>query len=335
MKRLLFLLLPLLTFGNMANPWIDGSRHSNLYGTLNCKVLHEDLHIKIVKDENYFHSKLRVKYIIESKVKQSTDLLFIGLDLKEKKQILVNGKIVEIKDFDTNNASKVYYSEKESVNVNDEHLLYFVANLEKGKNEIIVEYLAHLDIYTLGFLKEYNLKYSLYPSKFWDSFGDIDIVIEFDNKLEMTNSNIGNFNITNNIAKLKLQSIPVDEMELQFKIKPNLLAKILIFISPLGISIICLIIMFLVHLNFIKKKHQNQAKKYKYVVLIGNIIIPILYYFTYFWAYTLIDFTLDQERSKHGYTFLFVFTLPILMFIYSVITILIDRKFEQNRINII
>lgn len=331
MKKLLFLLLPLLTFGNMANPWVDGSRHSNLYGTLNCKVLHEDLHIKIEKDENYFHSKFRVKYIIESKVKQTTDLLFIGLDLKEKKQILVNGKIVEIKDFDTNNASKVYYSEKESVNVNDEHLLYFVANLEKGKNEIIVEYLAHLDIYTLGFLKEYNLKYSLYPSKFWDSFGDIDIVIQFDEKLEMISSNIGKFQIKNNFAKLKLQSIPVDKMELQFKIKPNVLAKILIYISPFGISNICLIFLFIIHLILIKKKHLYQTKKYKYVLLIGNIIIPILYYFIYFYAYDLIDFTLSQERSIHGYSFLFIFTLPILMFVYTAITILIDRKLLQNK----
>lgn len=314
----------------MAKPWVDGSIHSSLFGTTNCKVIRENLNIKFEKIEDIYFTKYKIKYVINSSFNEKLPLLFIGLELKGNKRVIVNGKQVKITNYNLDNLSKIKYDNENSISINPEDLIYFEGELKEGENIIIIEYDANLEFNTIGFIREYNLKYSLYPSKFWESFGTIFVEIDLGNDLEIINSNIGKFETKNGISKLELTNIPVDEIQLDFRRKINLISKILLYISPFGISIFCLIIMFTIHITLIKKKYLSNTEDYKYVLLIGNILIPILYYFFYFTSYDLIDFSLSQEKSRHGYVFLYVFTLPILMLIYSVITYFIDKKLKSE-----
>lgn len=330
MRKLLFLLLPILTFGNMAKPWVDGSVHSSLFGANNCKVIRENLNIKFEKVEDIYFTKYKIKYVINSSFNEKLPLLFIGLDLHDNKRVIVNGKQVKITNHNLDNLSKIKYDNENNTSINPEDLIYFEAELKEGENIVFIEYDANLEFNTQGFVREYQLKYSLYPSRFWESFGNIFIEIELGNDLEIINSNIGKFETKNNISKLKLTNIPVDVIHLEFRTKINLISKVLLYITPFGISILCLIIMFIIHKKLIKKKYLSDVKDYKYVLSVGNILIPILYYFFYFVSFDLIDFSLRQGKSKHGYVFLFIFTLPILMLIYSIITYFIDRSYKSK-----
>lgn len=323
-------ILPLFLFGNMADPTAHGSKVSTLYGVSNCVVSKENISIKLfnTNDSDRYIAKYKITYFIDTKVDQNIKLLFIGLDLYNRQNVWVNNEVVETKSYDLNDSSKISFSLNESIDVNEEDLIYFEANLKKGKNTIIVEYDAELEHNRFGFLRNYKLNYSLYPSKFWESFGTINLELELDKNLEITSSNIGNPKIEYNNAKWIINEINVDTIQLEISNKVSLLSKILLFIKPLGISIIALFIMFLINLKLIIS--NNEHKKFKYLIPLSTIIIPILFYYIYFKAYDLIDYSLGQENSKHGYVFFFVFTLPFLMIIYGLVLHFLNKKYKKE-----
>lgn len=328
-KLLLFIfILPFFLFGNMANYYVDGTKSSTLYGSLNCKVSKENLFITLVKDGNHHFAKYKVIYEIQSKTNQKLNLLFIGLGLSKPIKVLVNKEEAVIGYFDTENPSKVAYSLNDSINVNQDDLMYFDANVSKGKNTVVVEYEGDLEHDGLGFIRTYKFEYSLYPSKFWEAFGTIDFQITLDENFEISKSNIGQPKVENNIAKWRINEINVDTIQLEISNKISLFSKILLFFQPLGIAIIALFILFIINRKLIILYYKH--KKFKYIIPLSTIIVPILFYCIYFGAYKLIDFSLGQENSKHGYVFFFVFTLPLLMIIYGLILHFLNKKCKKE-----
>jgi len=327
MKIRLFLslfILPFFLFGNMANYYVDGTKSSTLYGSTNCKVLKENLSVTF----NNSYAKYKVTYEIQSKTNQQLNLIFIGLGLTNPIKVLVNNESVLIRHYDSENPSNIAFSLSESIDVNEEDLMYFDASVSKGKNIIVVEYEGELEHDGLGFLTTYKFEYSLYPSKFWESFGTIDFQIALDENFEISKSNIGQPKMENNIAKWQINEINVDTIQLEISNKVSLFSKILLFFQPLGIAIIAFFIMFIINLKLIIL--NDAYKNFKYKILISTVVVPILFYCIYFGAYTLIDFSLGQENSKHGYVFLFVFTLPLLMIIYGSVLHLLNKKYKKE-----
>lgn len=323
------LLFPLLIFGNMAQPWVDGSEHSTLYGAKNCQVINENIFIQLINQNDIYIAKYKIKYVIHSNVNQTIPLLFIGIGLSEQKLVLVNNKETSLKKYSVNNNSEISYSKNDNLSVNEDDLIYFEANLTRGENIIIVEYNANLEYNTVGFIRTYNLKYSLYPSQFWESFGDITIELFLGDNLKIKSSNIGEPKIEKNIANWVIKTIKKDTIELEITKKTNLISDILLFIEPFGIAVISLFLMFLYHLIVLNKKHKQ--KNFKNIILYsGIIIIPILHYVIYFLSFDLIDFSLGQKNSKHGYVFLYLFTLPILMLLYGIIMWIINRMIRSK-----
>ncbi len=328
-KILLALLIsPFFLFGNMANYYVKGSKSSTLYGSVNCKILKENLSVTLVKNENYHFAKYKVIYQIQSKTNQKLNLLFIGLGLSKPIKVLVNNEETSIGYFDTENPSNIAYSLNDSINVNQEDLMYFDANLTKGKNIIVVEYEGNLEHDGLGFIRTYKFEYSLYPSKFWEAFGTIDFQIALGENLEISASNIGQPKVENNIAKWKINEINVDTIQLEISTKTSIFSSILLFFKPLGISIIALFIMFIINLKLFVL--NDNYKNFKYKITLSTIIVPILFYYIYFKAYDLIDYSLGQEKSKHGYVFLFAFTLPLLMIMYGFVLHFINKKYKRD-----
>lgn len=323
------LLFPLLIFGNMAQPWVDGSEHSTLYGAKNCQVINENIFIQLINQHDVYIAKYKIKYVIHSNVNQTVPLLFIGIGLSDRKVVTVNTKETLIKKYITNKNSEISYSKNDNLPVNEDDLIYFEANLTKGENIIIVEYDANLEYNTVGFIRTYNLKYSLYPSQFWESFGDITIELFLGDNLKIKSSNIGEPKIEKNIANWVIKTIKKDTIELEITKKTSLISDILLFIEPFGIAVISLFLMFLYHLIVLIKKHKQ--KNFKNIILYsGIIIIPILHYVIYFLSFDLIDFSLGQKNSKHGYVFLYLFTLPILMLLYGIIMWIINRVLRSK-----
>lgn len=339
MKKLFFLLLfPLLLFGNMAKPWMDGSQHSTLYGVGNASVKSEIIDIRLVKepDEGIYFANYTIKYHIYSPQKQTLPLLFIAINLYDNTEVKVNGvsKKIELIDIEKKKypfiqqdetGFFVKYSQSDKVSVDPNSLLYFSADLVEGDNIIEIKYDANLEFNTYGFIKNYKLEYSLYPSKFWKSFGPIDINLILDNGVEFKDSNLGDEKKEKNILKWKIDPQNQENMTIEVSEKPSFISKILLFFNPFGIAVLSLIAMSFIHFKLMKRNTKM------YILVLGIVLVPILFYVIYLLSFDLINFSLGKRFTKHGYVFLYVVTYPILLLFYWILMLLIFRRIKRNQ----
>ncbi|MCD9855807.1 hypothetical protein LUD75_13870 [Epilithonimonas sp. JDS] len=343
MKKMILLLLlfPLLAFANMAKPWIDGSEHSVLFGAENASVTNEtiDIHLKYEPVDHYYFATYKIRYLINSQQKQTLPLLFIAINLLDKKAITVNSRSVAFRplDFEKENYSFikktvvgtfVKFDVANEIPVNPNDLIYFSADLEKGDNIIEVEYDALMRFNTYGFVTNYKLEYSIAPSKFWKSFGPIEVSVTFDDKLEFKKSNLGKEKGGKNTLKWTITPQNREDLKIEVSEKTSFISKVLLALGPFGISVIALVGMFFFHLKLMKK-HQK-----KYVMILGIILVPILYYVIYFLSFDLINFSLGKKHTKHGYVILYAFTFPFLLLIYGLLVWFINKRRKAKSENL-
>lgn len=331
----LLCIFPLLVFGNMAKPWVDGSQHSVLFGSSNAVVKREIIDIRLIKEpvDQYYYAEYKIKYFIHSDEKQTLPLVFLALGISDGKEIKINNRpaLIQKLDFEKNDYSFIEkkkngmflkYAEDSEVMVNPEELIYLSANLEKGENIIEVNYDAFLQYNTFGFIRNYKLEYSLYPSKFWKSFGRIEVNLKIDDDAEITESNLGDFDIKNNVAKWTIKSGNQENIKIVISEKTSILSKILMFINPLGIAFLGLIGLFFINLKLLKRNPKT------YIFVLGIILVPILFYVIYFLSYDLINLSLGKKHTKHGYIVFIVFTYPLLLLIYWLAMWLIRKEIK-------
>lgn len=343
MKRtflILFLILfPMFLFGNMAKPYMDGSQHSVLFGG-DASVTREIIDIKIVKEpfDNIHFANFSIKYHIHSSKKQTLPLLFIAIGLSGEQEIMVNDKTAKIEPLDLENKTYpflkksltgtfVKYDIANELPISQDYLIYFYADLKEGKNIIEVKYDAQMEYNTYGFIKNYKLEYSLFPSKYWKSFGPIEVNLNLNDQVEFKESDLGKEKKSNDIVKWTIAPQNRDKIEIKLSEKTSFISKILLFFQPLGISVIALFGMMFFHYRWMKSNPK------KYILVLGIIIFPILFYVVYFLSFNLINYSLGKDHTKHGYTFFIVITYPIILLIYGLISRQIFKKLNLNKNN--
>ena len=93
----LILLLFVNTFvwANMAKPTVDGTTTSTLFGSKDCTVIKEKIDLKLTQDHSdYTKSYLinyKITYKISSPKKEKLDLVFVGINMLDSENIIVNG----------------------------------------------------------------------------------------------------------------------------------------------------------------------------------------------------------------------------------------------------
>ena len=341
---LLFFVIPFFAFANMAKPYSDGSSHSVLFSESNCTVKNESIFISLFSGDYGYGANYKIKYTIISDTDQILPLAFLGIGLNDNQKVLVNNVPTSIIPV-TENASAfsflvkkdnyyvIKYSENETHAVELSELIYFKAKLKKGENTIYIEYSGDLESNTYGFLKKHTVRYSLYPSKFWKSFGPIKVTLDLEGKFEINDTNLKNTTIKGNTATWEIKDIDQDEMEITITENVPFFARILLFIEPIGLAFLTLLLLGYFHFKAMKKRRIEAPLKYNFYVPIGIIAVPILFYVFYFLSYALIDLSLGQENSKHGYVFLYVVTYPLLLLLYGLLMWQLDAGFKKKYAN--
>jgi hypothetical protein len=136
-----------------------------------------------VGEENY-EVRYRISYVIFSDATVSMPLAFLGLDLGQQRKITVNGAAIGSRRIADNfpampfmrkreGRTYIRYTENDELSVDPGDVVYFEAPLRQGENEIVVECTGALGFNRFGFVKDYTLTYSLYPSRFWRSFAPL------------------------------------------------------------------------------------------------------------------------------------------------------------------
>ena len=346
-KYLLFLLLVIHTWtstANMAKTSIDGTFHSSLILTNDCTVSYEKITAQILKNP---HKEVHYKYIVLFKIKykinaptnEAMPLVFMASNYLQDHKIFVNGEnissipidnkkeysflrkdidTIPYSDYPTEYQTNYYitYDSKEEKKVELSDLIHFIAPLKKGENTIEVSYTAFPEVLRDDFLPQYDLEYSIYPSKFWKTFPEIEVEIHFPKELEFEQSSMEKraYSISNHLFKGKIQDIHYTSNHYwRFSPKPSWIGLIVLTISPLGFGIILFLCAVVLHLYYINKKS-------KWGLWLGVFLTPIFFYIGFMGAYPLIMWVLDSHTSPFGYFFLITFTYPIFVILYGMVT---------------
>ena len=331
---------------NMAEPTMRGTSHSCLILTDACSVTHEKIFAEIIKDNkdsfNDYIIRFRAKYHISSAKEQSIPLLFMASNYLNDQQVFVNGQAIssnsidqeqdypflrqkEITDtlqytnipteYHTYTKYYVSYDGEEELEVIPSQLIYFTAPLKAGENVIEVSYSAFPTTFRYGFLPPYIFEYSLYPSKFWKTFPEIEVEIHFPKELEFKQSSMEEeeYTVSDQLFQGKIKDIRTSEnCYWRFIPKPSWFGRILLTIDPFGIGVLFFLVAAGLHLYTIRRKS-------KWGLWLGAFLVPLLFYVGFLGAYPFIDWVLGK-RSLHGYIFLIVFTYPIFLIFYGIFT---------------
>lgn len=349
---LIFSISFITSHANMAKPYNEGSEHSMLLFGKEIKVNKEFIQISILKDTtaeyNYYSAHYLISYEIDASKNQLLPLLFIAINLDNSPIIKLNGKIVKIEDLKKNyskdplgqysfikpydkDQARIFYKKDESQIVSLDNLVYFNANVIAGKNVITVEYNASLGSNNFGFVRDYDLEYALFPSKYWKSFGPIQIELNLPKELSIRTSSLSTPEKNENKYSWTLNQIPDEDLKISLGPRLSLLAKVLLAIDPLGIAVIFTLAAAFFHYKRIKKHRRALKKKYNWALAIGIFLVPVLFYTVYFSSFSLIDWILGNiSLNKHGYVFLFIFTLPLFWIIYGLVFWAIDISLKSK-----
>lgn len=341
---------------NMASPITEGTMSSSVFTSKDINILNELIYIKIDKD--FKTANFIIEYIIQSDVNgYQIPLLFHAKDYKDSFFVWVDNKKVNLqnipekythfrnspfKHFNIKNHNQdtkeideisIYWNKNFGFSYKINDLKYFETNLTKGIHKIRVEYTSVVWENRSGWVKEYSFRYSLTPAKFWKSFGKLNIKIEQQGVVKKLKSNIGKpiekiYKKNNNWT---FSEIPNEYLEFSYTPPINNFAHILIIIQPLGLSIILGIILFLIHLHFIKQYRKSYTnKKYSIVVILGSIIVPFLLILAFIYSFDFIEYIIGVEAGSHnGYMFLgMIIYYPIIVAIFWIYSSYFDDKYK-------
>ena len=349
---LLFMLMTCIRiYGNMAKPYSDGTTSSPIFGSKDCKVLSEKMDLTVVSsdkhddDFEFYRIKYKVSYQIYSEKEARLPLLFIAQNMASESMVSVNGKKINTPKITNQNISQFSFIHKDQ-NSEDSYdirfeqnspkyvslheLIYFETDLQKGENNIVVEYEGIPEYNIYGLLREFKIAYALYPSNYWKSFGPIEINLHLPSNLEIIKTNIGKLQEgQNGNYKIQINEITQEELEITFSKKVSVLGKILLFLQPIGIMAIGFLIMVYFHIRWILNRRRKQPKKFNYTVLLGSLIIAILTSLVFIFSYDFIQWVVDEQGMKQGYVLLAVFVIfPNIIVFYTLFAWIIDFRYK-------
>jgi hypothetical protein len=334
-------------FANMANPMSPHSITGQLVPAGKVKVTHERIDIHLLADSSEYNSDYQshfsIVYHIHAEEAIELPLVFLALNMGGLDRILVNQNEIEGKKMDQPGSKfpflrlkdgyyEISYDSDEWKRISLSDAFYFTAKLHKGDNSIQIQYSAYMGYDRRDIRTRYKIDYLLFPSKYWSSFGPIELYLHLDGKIEVLTQDLGTVKSqTDSIAHWVIDHVEKKaSFHIEVGLKTSLFAKAILWAHPELLALIGSIFLLYLHIRCIYLKYKSG--KYRYALLFGNLIIPSsFYFFIWFWsslANYLINGSFD-EKSR-GFILLVIFTLPLIYLVYDLVLFIIDRSIRSR-----
>ncbi len=361
MKQILTILLFLITQlceANMASPIKPGTLSSSAFSSRDIAILKENIALQIDKDFK------TASYVIEYFIKTDTageqiPLLFHAEDYQGDFKVWVDGQKIELlqipaeytttantpfSKFSNSFVSSAREGQEEKVVISWKKnsgtvyklsdLKYFEIDLAKGEHTIRVEYIAKAWTDISKWVKQYSFRYSLSPARNWKSFDSLEITLNATACPALLTSNLGapsSGNI-NSIAVWHFTQIPADYFEIDYSPPITVLAKVMIALGPVGITLLIALLLMFFHFISLKKYRKSEpTKKNSWVLIAGSLVIPFLILIGFMLSFGLIDSAIGENAGKyHGYTFLVIILYPLLLLIYWLMMWMVDKRVKRT-----
>lgn len=334
MNKLLILFLFVIQYaaGNMAKPYVDGTTHSMIFGHNNHTVQNENIDISLIYNDDIYTAHYKITYSIWCDTPEKIPLLFIGKNLKNQPVIFCNGRKQALlqpnpellKHLPDDNETII----GKRIDNDVTELVYFKPDLQAGVNTITVEYNASIIYNVYGLERNYTLEYALYPSRYWKKFGNININFNTPSNIKINSSNYKH-TTTSKGFNFKINTITEDNLIVEFTTKKGLFATILLTLQPIGIASIFTVLVFIMHLLYIKKRSNKPVKRKILKLILESVLISILVFAVFIFSFDFIQFVVG-DQVKLGYYFLFIVFLPVFLIIYIILIISANKYFTQQ-----
>ncbi len=345
---IVYLLLAVMTlFANMANPMSPHSITGQLVPAGKVSVTSERIDIRLLTDTSDDHadyqSHFNIVYNIHAEEAIELPLVFLALNMNGLDRVLVNQNEIEGKKMDQPGSKfpflrlkdgyyELSYDSDEWKRISLNDAFYFSAKLHKGDNSIQVQYRAYMGYDRRDIRTRYKIDYLLFPSRYWSSFGPIELYLHLDGKMEVLTQDLGTAKLqTDSIVHWRIDQVEKKErFHIEVVLKTSLLAKVILWISPDVLALIGSLFLLYLHIRYIYLKYKTG--KYRYALLIGNLVIPSSFYlFIWFWS-SLANYFVNgvfDEKSR-GFILLVIFTLPLIYLVYDLVLLIIDRSIRAR-----
>lgn len=335
-------------------PFQDGSYWSTVITNKQVDILYENILISINQDFT------EAKYVIEYKIKCSScsthlPLLFHNNDSYKNLKVWADGKKIPLKNvspyLDTAQILKIFnipFDERNTLSTdfynlqwgpwyNEEqhftehpldNLQYLELEIIKKTHHITVEYKADVWRDQSGDISKYSFRYSLFPARFWNSYGGLDVTIEIDGNTDYVSTNLGlpKEGEFKNINHWTFDRLPADAIVISFSPTIPLLGKILLFITPLNLTLIASIILILIIIKLFKRKRlKNPSIKMTTLILIAALLVPIFMWTLFICSSFLVSMAVGQHAVKNGgymvfaimaFPWYYFISVPLLYFLF-------------------
>jgi len=344
---------------NMSEPVLRGTLFSRPFVSQFVDISHEDIFIKI--DKQFNTASFEITYHINALADGiKIPLLFYAADYETDFNISIDGVPVDLLEIpydyritDTTKFHDFSYFfdaktdvEREKTRVFDgednsngfylelKGMKYFETNILKGEHTIKVTYTAIKWVDGWDWINKYSFRYALSPAKYWKSFGTLSVTIDASAFENTFTTNLGEPQQGDlaSIAKWEFDSLPTETMKISFEPEINKTAVTLIKIRPERLAYIIGLILMILHIMAVRfYRINNPEKKFSWVVIVGSIIVPLMFFLTWIELYPFIDSIIGEHASKeHGYAGLQIILYPIVMPFYLLVIWLTDRIIKKR-----
>lgn len=339
----------------MASPVSEGTRSGSAFSSRSLEILSETIHIIIDKNRNAARFIIAYTINADSSGKQMP-LLFVAQDYKDSFTVWVDGQPVTISNIpgeytgqagfplsqfsnifrqDNSNNNYVFIRWEENTKygyrVND--LKYFETTLTAGTHTIQVEYNAKPWIDRSELVRKTSFRYSLTPAEYWRSFGSLDIIVEQEGDAAVYTTNLGNpiEGKTGAVNKWHFNKLPAEYIELVFKPALKQPASFAASLRPYMLLIIGGVL-FIIHILLTRwYRRRNPGKRFSPVVILGSLLLPVLAIVGDLRFTRIVDDLIGADASRyHGYDFVILLLLPLVIPIYWLLMWQLDKKYKRS-----
>lgn len=344
---------------NMASPYFPGTQVDHPLTSRDVSILRERIHV--TPDKDFHHAIFNIEYTVKAdSAGVQIPLLFYAVDYDNGFNVWADGRKVELlgfpgsyvepgnplfKKFDlkkeewSNEFVAVAWGDGREHSYRLSDLKYFEIDLDTGTHVIRVEYTARAGGDISGgrasdWVTQYSFSYSLLPAAYWKSFETLEITVDasaFDGAITTDLGPPASGNI-DSIATWKFEELPMEEFHIYHTPEISSFAQLLIFIGPLGLTLIFAVIVGFLHALAVRSHRKRKPlTKYSWVVITGGIVLPFFFFIAYMYSFGLIDSAIGPHAGRyHGYTFLVVLLYPFVMPVYWTIMWLVDRQVKNK-----
>jgi hypothetical protein len=362
MQRIAAILLLLLAsplWANMASPYAEGSEIGTTFLNRHAKVLYEKLTIR--PDATFEQATVEAVYnIYLDSTGIDIPLLFVARDYLGDFRVFVDGKRTEaiplsqssigflkrlpygwekvLDSAATDHSSlTISWSSWNQAELGMDDLLYFETPLDSAYHNIKVRYEAKTWVDHSDWIKQTSLSYSLSPAKYWQDFGELELILDNSNfvkNLRLRSIGEPQEGSIENIAIWRFDKLPTDVLVFEHTPKVSRWANLLMGIGPLGISLICILPFVLIRFLLLSRFRKRKPKKFNPWILIGGLVVPIIWGIIMLNSYSWIDAAIGEAAGgMQGYMIALglLILVPILIVAYSLLGVAADVFLKRKR----